>query len=126
MAVDAKEVATKKIFIAEGDPALQEILVQIISEETPYQSLLLSPQHTLLEDIKATRPNLLLLDCHLPRVDALALCDRLHFDCERTCPSIILTSTNPLKQGLKYQHMAFLNKPFDLEELLDTIDRLLI
>lgn len=127
MAVQVRQSGVKTIMIAEGDTALQEVLTRIISEETPYQSLPLPvfSTCTLLRDIRANKPHLLLLDCHLPRVDVSALCNQLQIDCEPDCLPVILTSTNPPKQRLSYEHMAFLTKPFELEELLATIERLL-
>ena len=116
---------SKLIFIVEDDIIMEEFLVLAISDETPYQVIAVPNGFQALEAVKDIKPHLLLLDYLLPEMNGLELSDRLHSreDLAET-PTIMYSTNLPTKELQKRQIMG-LSKPFELDELLSAIERLL-
>ena len=74
-------------------------------------------------------PDLILLDLLLPKVDGLTLCQRLKSDTKTSnIPTLMITALEELKLTLKdFGPVAddYIEKPFDLEELIERIKALL-
>jgi CheY-like chemotaxis protein len=116
---------SKLIFIVEDDPIMQEFLVQVISEETPYQVIAVPHGFKALEVVKAIKPHLFILDYLLPEMNGLELSDRLHSIKDLAKTPTIMYSTNLPTKELQKRHITGLSKPFELDELLSIIERLL-
>jgi putative two-component system response regulator len=75
-----------------------------------------------LEAVAAEEPDLILLDIDMPRLDGIAVCERLKaHPIRRLIPIVILTASND--RGTKLRGIAagaddYLSKPFDSKELL--------
>jgi putative two-component system response regulator len=75
-----------------------------------------------LEAVAAEEPDLILLDIDMPRLDGIAVCERLKaHPMRRLIPIVILTASND--RGTKLRGIAagaddYLSKPFDAKELL--------
>ncbi len=82
-----------------------------------------------LEAVKRQRPDLMVLDVMLPRLDGYHVCRMLKFDEKyKDIPVIFLTALFAEAQARRAREVggdAFLTKPFDGETLLHTIKRLL-
>jgi CheY-like chemotaxis protein len=82
------------------------------------------------ELIQQNVPDLLITDYCMPRLDGLALCEKIR-DCERTrdLPVFILTakSLDPALPGLaeKFGVLKVITKPFSPRNLLQQVDRAL-
>jgi len=75
--------------------------------------------------IQNTLPDLFLLDYYLPRMNGLDLYDRLHeIEALSHVPTIFMSANPPLKE-LKKRNLLSVRKPFNLRELLHTIEWLL-
>ena len=86
----------KLILIVEDDASIGEMLVRAISEETPHQALLVPDSMHVLEIIKEYRPDLIILDYHLPRMNGLELYDRLQaIEGFENIPTILTTAAPP-------------------------------
>jgi len=116
---------SKLIFIVEDDIIMEEFLVLAISDETPYQVIAVPNGFQALEAVKDIKPQLFILDYLLPEMNGLELSDRLHSieDLAET-PTIMYSTNLPTKELQKRQIMG-LSKPFELDELLSAIERLL-
>ncbi|HLI87744.1 MAG TPA: response regulator [Ktedonobacteraceae bacterium] len=68
----------KTILLVEDDASIGEVLAQAIAQETPYLAVLVPDAFEALQTIKGVKPNLLVLDYHLPRMNGIELYDRLH------------------------------------------------
>ena len=68
----------KTILLVEDDVNIGEVLVQAITQETPYHAMLVPDGFEALKAVKKTMPDLLILDYHLPRMTGIELYDQLH------------------------------------------------
>ncbi|MDQ2886655.1 MAG: response regulator [Chloroflexota bacterium] len=120
-----KPEAMKLILIVEDDASIGEMLVRAISEETPHQALLVPDSMHVLEIIKEYRPDLIILDYHLPRMNGLELYDRLQaMEGFENIPTI-LTTAGVMQYDFQSRHLIGMSKPVDLNKLLDLIEELL-
>lgn len=119
------QTSSKLIFLVEDDPMMQEFLTQVISEETPYQVMVVPNGFEALQAVKNITPHLFLFDYFLPEMNGLELYDRLHtLEKLAETPTIMYSTNLPIRE-LQHRHITGLEKPFELDELLATIDRLL-
>ena len=116
---------SKRIVIVEDDPIMEEFLVLALSEETPYQVTAVPNGFKALDVVKEITPHLFLLDYLLPGMNGLELSDRLHSREDLAEIPTIMYSTNLPTQELELRHITGLSKPFELDELLSMIERLL-
>ncbi len=68
----------KKILLVEDDIHIGEVLMQAISQETPFIAILVQSGDEALNTIKNIKPNLFILDYQLPRMNGIELYDKLH------------------------------------------------
>jgi len=85
-------------------------------------------QHAL-ELVEAQEPDLILCDIEMPVMNGADLCRRLHQN-ERfgTIPFIVMSTKNDraiMRRMLQWGATAYLTKPFNLEQLVITVERLL-
>jgi CheY-like chemotaxis protein len=120
-----KHHAMKLILIVEDDALIGEVFVQAISEETAHQALLVPDGFGALEIVKTYRPDLIMLDYHLPRMNGLELYDRLHAIKELENVPTILTTAGVMHYDIQQRHLIGISKPVDLNKLLDIIEELL-
>jgi two-component system, OmpR family, alkaline phosphatase synthesis response regulator PhoP len=80
-----------------------------------------------IELFKSWRPALIILDIMLPGIDGLSVLQNIRLDDERV-PIMILSAKSDTKdkiKGLKFGVDDYMAKPFDLEEFLLRIERLM-
>ena len=115
----------KTILVVEDDPGIGEALRSIILEETDYSFHLATKPSEALEMLEKVTPSLLLVDFQLPNIDGLELYDLLQILVGDPVPGIIISDElSPyLEDGLKERKLLAVNKPFDVDDLLHTINR---
>jgi len=115
----------KTILVVEDDKDVGTFLVLMLLTERPYQTLLVTDGFQALQVVHDLKPSLFLLDYQLPGMDGIALYDRLHAITDLAdIPTIIISATLP-RRALQERHLTGVTKPYDLDQLLHTIDRLL-
>ena len=120
----------KTILIVEDDEDLGALLLEAMQQESfyggiTYRTLLAIDGLEALEIIEDTLPDLFLLDYYLPRINGLDLYDRLHaIEILAHVPTIFMSANPPFKE-LQKRHLLSIRKPFNLRELLLTIEHLL-
>jgi len=115
----------KTIFVVEDDEAVGSMLVLMLLLESPYQALLVRDGFQALKVVRDLKPILFLLDYQLPGMDGITLYDHLHAITDLAdVPTIIISATLPTR-ALQERHLIGLAKPFELDQLLYTIDKLL-
>lgn len=82
-----------------------------------------------LERIRATRPDLVLLDVMLPEVSGYEICQEVRADRGLAAVKILMMtargSAMERRKGLALGADGFIAKPFELKELRDEVQRLL-
>jgi len=119
-----EQEAEKTILVVEDDTSIGELVVQTLAQETHYQAVLVSDGSQALHAIHVFKPKLFILDYRLPDMNGIDLYDKLHTTkgLEDT-PGIMISATLP-KRELKQRALVGISKPFELSQLLDTVEKL--
>jgi len=125
----------KKILLADDDPDVAEV-VSMLLEDEGYEVVTAKDGAETLEKIKLENPNLIILDLLMPHVDGFAVFNMLQdprYERWSKIPVIILTSVRQevgnrryeLETGRRMNYGAYLEKPPDHDELLETVSSLI-
>jgi CheY-like chemotaxis protein len=115
----------KTVLIVEDDQGIGTFILHAILDETSHQAILVSDGRQAIETVKTVKPNLLVLDYHLPRMNGIELFDHLHANKElEHIPAILMSARLPKDEARK-RKITCLEKPFELDKLLKTIDDLI-
>ena len=116
----------KTVFIVEDDEAIGDLLVQAIEQETSYHAVLASDGFQALKMLRTVKPDLILLDYSLPGMNGLELYDTIHtVKALKHLPVLIVSAeTARIQKEIKARQLLQLQKPFDLANLLQAIERL--
>ncbi len=118
--------SVKTILLVEDDPIIAELLVQMITQETNYQVFVVPDGPEALNLVRNIKPELFILDYWLPTIQGIELYDRLHNTKGlEQIPTIMLSVNAPLRE-IKQRQIIYLRKPFDMYELLEEIDKLIV
>ena len=118
--------SVKTVLIVEDDGDIGSFILRAILDETSHQAILVTDGQKAIETVKSVKPNLLILDYHLPRMNGLELYDHLHAHNElENVPAILMSARLPKYEARK-RKIVCLEKPFELDTLLKTIDDLII
>ena len=116
---------TPVILVVEDDDSIGTFLVEVLSEETPYRALLVSDGVQALRLVNTVKPCLFITDFRLPHMNGLELCDSLKsMQSFKDIPTILMSAHLPMQEVQK-RNIVGLNKPFELDDLLSTVERLL-
>jgi|SRR6266516_1209869 len=124
--LSAEEGVTKKtVLVVEDDTGIGSFLVQTVVQETPYQALLVTDGFAALRVINDIKPDLFILDYLLPRMNGIELYDQLRMiQGLEDIPAIMISARLP-KHEIEKRSLIGMSKPFELGELLDTIEHLI-
>ena len=117
--------SVKTILVVEDDENIGELIVEAFIQETPYQAMLATDGKQALKIVQNVKPNVLLLDNNLPDMKGIELYDRIQVEKELENVPVLLMSANVPVQEVKKRNLFCLNKPFELNDLLQTIENLL-
>ena len=113
------------ILVIEDDDSIGTFLVEALSQETPYKTMLVTDGLQALQLVHTVRPSLVITDYRLPNMNGLELCDMLKsMHPLKDTPAIIMSAHLPV-QEVRKRNLVGLNKPFELDDLLNTVERLL-
>lgn len=115
----------KTILLVEDDIVVAQLLVQMITQETPHQVFSVPDAPEALDLVQNIKPELLILDYWLPTIHGIELYDRLHSaEGLEQVPTIMLSVHAPLKE-ITQRQILYMRKPFDMFKLLEAIDTML-
>jgi len=113
------------ILVIEDDDSIGTFLVEALSQETPYKTLLVTDGFQALQIVDRVQPCLFITDYRLPLMNGLELCDLLKSrQTLKDTPAILMSAQLP-EQEVRKRNMVGLHKPFELDDLLDTVEHLL-
>jgi two-component system, OmpR family, response regulator MprA len=115
-----------RILVVDDDRAVRESLRRSLAFNG-YQVDLATDGHGALEAVTAARPDAMVLDVMMPRLDGLEVCRRLRGSGD-DLPILVLTARDAVSDrvaGLDAGADDYLPKPFALEELLARLRALL-
>jgi DNA-binding NtrC family response regulator len=120
-----ENIMDKTILVVEDDDSIGTLLIELLSQETSYKTLLVTDAFQALKAVKYLKPCLFITDYCLPHMNGIELYDRLHStESLAHTPAIIMSAFLP-EEEIRKRHLTSLSKPFELDELLDTVEKLL-
>lgn len=109
------------ILIAEDDAAIGHFLQELIEEETPYSTAVISDGNEALEKAPQIHPCLMLLDYRLPGLNGIELYDLLQEKSETSgVPAIMMSATLPVAE-LQRRGIHQLRRPMDIGNVIRMI-----
>jgi CheY-like chemotaxis protein len=123
-----KEGVGRRVLVVDDEPEILD-LVQMMLEWEGYTVLEASDGWTGIEQARTEQPDLILLDVRMPKMTGLSVLDLLAND-PRTAdiPVIMLSvvTTHPeVRRALEHGATAYLSKPFEMNEMVHMVERVL-
>ena len=119
------ETQIPTILVVEDDESTGEVLTLAILQETPYHPLLARSGHEALQVLQKHSMSLLILDYRLPDTTGIELYDRIHtINTSKVIPTILMSATHPSEE-ITSRNILLIEKPFELDMLLEAIQSLL-
>ena len=128
MSAIAAEVATSKLILIAEDEAPIADAISMIVEDAGFTPLIAEHGEEALEMARSRRPDLIITDLMMPRLDGVALIAALREDATRDgnkAPPIILMTAAGMKRAQEVGADAVVRKPFNVEDLEALIRRFL-
>ena len=120
--------SVKYVLIAEDDPDIAELLGQVMSARLGVATEAVANGALVMDALSARRPDLLILDVDLPGLNGLDVFDLVRNDRHSQGVPILILTAMPEKAAKAnaptgvHEVMA---KPFDIEDLLARVERLM-
>lgn len=112
-----------RIMLAEDDLTMVTLLKTLLGMEG-YQVIAVSVDEDVFEAARKDRPDVLLLDVHLPHTNGLDVLDQVRGDDEISNLKVVMTSGLNLEVECKNRGADdFLLKPYMPDDLLKTLKR---
>jgi len=118
----------KKLLLVDDEPALVE-MVKMRLEAYGYEVVVAFDGQEALEKARTVKPDLIILDLMLPKIDGYKVCRMLKFDEKyQNIPIVMFTARiqdSDKKLAKDVGADDYITKPFEAEVLLSTIKKLL-
>jgi CheY-like chemotaxis protein len=115
----------KKVLVVEDEPAVRALL-SLVLETRDYAVATAEDGQQALVKVQTERPDAILLNLMLPKIDGWSVLEALYHDATSACIPIIAMSAGQCLEMLGNQGVrAFLSKPFDVEGLIGAIEEAL-
>ncbi|HLJ34589.1 MAG TPA: response regulator [Ktedonobacteraceae bacterium] len=122
---DEANSTVKTVLVVEDDTGIGTFLIQAIQQETHHQAMLVTDGFQALKAVANIKPELFILDYQLPRMNGIELYDRLHaIQGMEHIPAIIVSARLP-RYEIEKRKIIGISKPLELDDFLQTIERLL-
>jgi DNA-binding response OmpR family regulator len=118
----------KKVLIVEDDPDIRKVLSMRL-EINGFSVVEAEDGQQGLDMVKSKKPELIIMDLMMPKMDGFETCRMIRFDDEiKDIPIIVLSALNEeseRKKAFEAGADAYFIKPFDLDLLLNKIKDLI-
>ena len=114
-----------RILVVEDDPMMLELVCTRLSL-AGYQTVHARDGYEALDRLRDTRPDAMVLDINMPRMDGFGVLREMKTLGHRT-PTMVLTARNQtadVQEAIKLGARDFLTKPFEDHKLLSRVARL--
>jgi DNA-binding response OmpR family regulator len=119
---DTTHISVKTILVVEDDVDIGSFIVLAISQETNHYSQLVTDGFQALKVTYDLKPDLLILDYQLPHMNGIELYDKLQARKDLAdIPTIMISARLPT-QEIARRNITGVKKPFELTDLLRTIE----
>lgn len=117
-----------RVLVVDDDRVIQQLL-EVNLELEGYQVAKASNGEEALALVRSFKPDLVLLDVMMPKVDGRETCRRIKADPATAHTPIIFLSARAqdmdVNSGLELGASAYITKPFDPVDLLETVAKVL-
>jgi CheY-like chemotaxis protein len=115
----------KTILVVEDEPAIAEVLLQVLEQEGYKVVLAINGQHGL-QQLSEVKPDLVVSDLMMPVVTGAEMYHMMQSDPDIARIPLVLMSAAPVAPGFALTgiipaYIGFLRKPFDLDDLMQLI-----
>ncbi len=119
-------MTAQPILVVDDDPAILDLIAQLLLEEG-YEVLAVSNGQTAVDLARKLRPHLILLDLMMPEMNGWQVSTLLKADPQtRAIPILLLSARRDMARTANELGVtAYLEKPFDLDDLLSRVQRIL-
>ena len=119
-------MASQPILIVDDDPAILDLIAQLLADEG-YDILTANGGQAAVDLATAHVPKLILLDLMMPEMNGWQVVDVLKSTAHtRNIPILLLSARRDMSVTARELGVAnYLAKPFDLEELLGCVEKIL-
>ncbi|MGH2795474.1 MAG: response regulator transcription factor [Actinomycetota bacterium] len=122
-------MAGKRVLVVDDDRVIQQLLEVNLELEGYQVAGTASDGKEAIKMAEDLKPDLILLDIMMPKMDGLEVCRHLKSDPKLAKIPVVLLSARAqdmdIREGIEIGADAYLTKPFDPVELLDVVGRLL-
>lgn len=123
-----QRTTAKTILVVEDDEDTQEFLTLLFSSVPVYHYQPATNASQAVDFAKRIKPDLFIVDYQLTGMNGLELYDLLHATPGlEDIPALLLTATKleALRPEIEKRQISALEKPFDLDKFLDTVQQVL-
>ena len=120
----------KKILVVDDSITIQKVITKFFLKRTSYKIITAEDGEIALDQVKNDPPDFIILDIVLPRINGIAfLRDLRKMETTKNIP-VILISGEMVDEGIKKEGLAlgavdFIEKPMDMQYLLDKVNSFL-
>ena len=119
---------TARVLVVDDDDVIRQ-LITVNLELEGFEVFTAVDGQDALDQVPVVQPHLITLDVMMPRMDGWQAAERLRANPETSAIKLVLLSAraqeSDIRRGEKIGVDAYLTKPFDPDELIDTINHLL-
>jgi len=123
-----EEVALPKVLVVDDDRVIQQLL-EVNLELEGYDVQIAGNGDEALKTLKSFQPDVVLLDVMMPKLDGREVCRRIKGDPATAHIPVVFLSARAqdmdVNSGLELGASAYVTKPFDPVDLLDTVQKVL-
>jgi CheY-like chemotaxis protein len=113
----------RPILVVDDDPSIR-LTIRWVLEEAGFEVETAADGDEALEQVQRLRPALVVLDLRLPGVDGQTVAARLRADHGEPLPILLVTAEDRAAAiARRVGAYAFVAKPFDLDDLVETVRR---
>ena len=115
----------EKLLILDDEPDMLKLLQMIISEKTPYETVITNNPHEALELAKKGGFALVITDLKMPGLDGIEVLEAVK-RMDEDIPVIFITAYGSVESAIETMQKGafdFITKPFKKEQILFTIEK---